>query len=177
LNIFFSFEKTEESTALNEAFEIGGFPYSNAMRNMGSTFIFMALNVSFIVMLILASIFPSNRLSLWVREKLMWNYFLRFMLQQYTTLLISALINMNRIDYSNLTNKIGTYLSFVTIGLCALFPFILTYLICIRPKMPAKEYEAKYGTISEGMRQNSIVGKYWPVFQIIKQIITIVVLV
>ena len=122
---------------MTEGFEIGGFPYANAMRNMGSTFIFLALNVKIIVILILASVFRKNRLSIWVREKLMWNYFLRFMLQQYTTLLISAMININRIDYSNLPNMIGTYLSFVTIGLCALFPFIVTYLIYIRPKMPA----------------------------------------
>jgi hypothetical protein len=162
---------------LTEAFEIGGFPYANAMRNMGSTFIFMALNLIIIVVLIVASIFENNRLSIWLREKLMWNYFLRFMLQQYTTLLISAMINVNRIDFSNLPNTIGTYLSYVTIGLCALFPLIVTYLIYIRPKVPEKEYEAKYGTIAEGIRQNNAVARYWPVLQLIKQIITISVLV
>jgi hypothetical protein len=133
LNIFFSFHDTDESTALNEAFEIGGFPYSNAMRNMGSTFIFLALNFFFIVLLIIAYIFRTYRLSIWVREKLMWNYFLRFMLQQYTTLLISAMININRLDFSNVPNKIGSYLSFVTIGLCSLFPFTIAYLIYISP--------------------------------------------
>jgi hypothetical protein len=134
------------------------------MRNMGSTFIFLVLNVLFIFLLIIASIFYRYRLSLWIREKLMWNYFLRFMLQQYTTLLLSAMINMNRIDYSNLPNKIGTYISFVTISLCAFFPFLVAYLIYIRPKTPAKEYEAKYGTISEGISQQSAVTRYWPVF-------------
>jgi uncharacterized membrane protein len=67
-----------------------------------------------------------------LREKLIWNYFLRFMLQQYTTIFISALINLNRTDYSNLPNNIGTYISFVTIGLCVFFPGIVAYLIYIR---------------------------------------------
>ena len=74
------------------------------------------------------------------------------------------MINMNRIDYSNLPNKIGTYISFVTISLCTFFPFLVAYLIYIRPKTPAKEYEAKYGTISEGISQKSAVARYWPVF-------------
>jgi hypothetical protein len=146
------------------------------MRNMGSTFIFLAFNVILLMFLLIHSIFSCKILSLRFREKLIWNYFLRFMLQQYTTLYISALINLNRIDYSNLPNNIGTYLSFVTIGICVLFPGIIAYLIHLRSQMAEIDYETKYGTITEGLKKEGL-AKYWQVFLIIKQMITLTILV
>ncbi len=52
---------------MNTAFEVGGFPYTNGMRNMGSTFIFLVVNMGLLVGVIVMPIFSCKRVKLWVR--------------------------------------------------------------------------------------------------------------
>ena len=53
----------EEDVALNEAFENAGFPFTNAMRNMGSTFFYLLIDFGALLVLFLTTLCLNTKLS------------------------------------------------------------------------------------------------------------------
>ena len=50
-----------------------------------------------------------DKLSLWLKEQFVWNYFIRFMMQQYVTLYLSSFIQMQSLKNEDgfLGDKVG----------------------------------------------------------------------
>ena len=90
----------------------------------------------------------------------MWNYFIRFFIQQFPTMYISVLINLTKFSFDSVPNKIGSYLSFSSLAICLLFPIIVYSLINLKlnVKISDAEFNVKYGTISEGLRPGNESG-------------------
>lgn len=65
---------------INTYFDAVGFQYSNAARNMGSAFLFLAFDAFLLALILLSRIFGPAKLAEFLNRKLLWNYFLRFMI-------------------------------------------------------------------------------------------------
>jgi hypothetical protein len=70
------------------------------------------------------------------------------------------LINFTQLDYSSLSNKIGSILSYMTLNVCILFPILVGFILYLKNsgKLSKAEYEEKYGTITEGLREDPAAG-------------------
>jgi hypothetical protein len=79
MNKIFTFNN-DEDIPLNDAFDQAGFPFTNAMRNMGSTFFYLVIDLAAMLALCLTVFCSGSRFSIWLRNKIMWNYFIRFMI-------------------------------------------------------------------------------------------------
>jgi hypothetical protein len=76
---------------------------------MGSTFIYVIGNILLGFLIIISSLMKLDKLSLWLKEQFVWNYFIRFMMQQYFTLYLSSVIQMQSLKNEDgfLGDKVG----------------------------------------------------------------------
>ncbi|TNV87954.1 hypothetical protein FGO68_gene457 [Halteria grandinella] len=171
-----------ESQAINSQFYQNGFQQMMLLQNLGSTFVYLILIVSgFLVMLLTRinlglDLRPIYRLSRWLQAKLMWNYSLRFLMQQYPPLIISSLINMYEFSFETPGQKLSSSLSVVIIGLSQFITIILLYKVN-RSDVNSADFVSKYGTILEGMNLKSVVGRNWSVLVMIRWTVTSVIMV
>lgn len=87
----FSFDD-ENDEALSDYFANGGFSSRNALRNMGSTAIFLTLNVGLLLVMWLSDVLGIERFHAYLSKKYKWNHFLRTAIQQYLTIVTASLI-------------------------------------------------------------------------------------
>jgi hypothetical protein len=88
---------------LNEQFENNGYNTISSILNLGSLF-FYAIGILLInLILVLAGRFPyvnSMRLYQWMSEKVFHSLLLRFLIESYVQIIMSANINFVKIQYS-----------------------------------------------------------------------------
>jgi hypothetical protein len=89
--------------SLNEQFENNGYNTISSILNLGSLF-FYAIGILLInLILVLAGRFPyvnSMRLYQWMSEKVFHSLLLRFLIESYVQIIMSANINFVKIQYS-----------------------------------------------------------------------------
>ncbi|TNV87220.1 hypothetical protein FGO68_gene15213 [Halteria grandinella] len=165
--------------ALCPSFERVGYTSMNTVSNLGSTFVFLIIMVlAYLVTIMLY----------WCREtflkkaydfmsrKLIWNGIIRFMIQQYQSILLACLINTNlalqnfNIDLETMKertetigDKMSVFTNFILFSSVALLPFIIALTIKThRGEIQTEKFISKFGTIVEGLNcDNSL---YWNVF-------------
>lgn len=104
----FSFDDNTDGP-MNQNFNIGGYQSKNALKNMQSTFIFLCCYVFLLFVLFLLDALKrinvygsvSMKVQKWLEEALLWNGVLRFIVQQYSTLLLSCWINFYYVSVHN----------------------------------------------------------------------------
>ena len=126
--------KEEADHALNSYFEFNGFESMSLVKNLGSTFIYLLIYFLGLISLLLLIACKSyanssnmlNWLKTWLKKHLIWNSSIRFVLQQFQPLMISALINLYdvricffinyfQLRFNNSSNIICSVLSLVII--------------------------------------------------------------
>ncbi|TNV87952.1 hypothetical protein FGO68_gene897 [Halteria grandinella] len=171
-----------ESQAINSQFYQNGFQQMMLLQNLGSTFVYMIIVISGFLMMILTrinlglDIRPIYRLSRWLEVRLMWNYSLRFLMQQYPPLIISSLINMYEFKFDTPGKMLSSSLSVVIIGLSQLITLALLYKVNYSDFRSA-EFVSKYGTLLEGINLKSVIGRNWSVLVMIRWTVTSVIMV
>ncbi|TNV85983.1 hypothetical protein FGO68_gene12606 [Halteria grandinella] len=105
--------KEEEGQGLNYYFEQQGFKSVNILFNLGSTLIY-TFGLIGIYLVYLISICIFKRVAMYLEKGLFWGSTIRFIIQQFQPMLISALINLQQLEFSS-TMKIGSSIYTVTI--------------------------------------------------------------
>lgn len=91
------------------------------IKNLGSTFIYLIVYLLGYMILIMLQVFArlTKRLT-WLegklRDSLMWNSTLRFIMQQFPPLLISGILNMYYLRWDSYPNTTCSVLSFVIVS-------------------------------------------------------------
>lgn len=113
-----------------------------------------------------------TKISDYLADKLLWNYFLRFVIQQYVTLYIASLINLYRVVYSTNGDYTGDVLSFVILpGCLVILPVMAAIVVKTGGTLP------QFKSLTEGLRDNSTVAKLWTVITLGKWCLTLTILV
>ena len=115
--------KEEADHALNSYFEFNGFESMSLVKNLGSTFIYLLIYFHGLISLLLLIACKSyanssnmlNWLKTWLKKHLIWNSSIRFVLQQFQPLMISAMINLYDLRFNNSSNIICSVLSLLII--------------------------------------------------------------
>jgi hypothetical protein len=99
----FLFSKTEEDQdeGLNRIFEVNNYGSTKAVKNMGSTVLYVALyallQLFYLILIGLTKLFGEGRVSRfrrWLSLKLYWNISIRLYIQQYSSILLASAINL-----------------------------------------------------------------------------------
>jgi len=67
---------------------------------MASTFFFLLANLALLTFIGAAKLLKMTSIYNYLASKVLWSYFLRFLIQQYLTIYMSCLINLYRLDFS-----------------------------------------------------------------------------
>jgi len=117
LTPYFKQEKDDDGNFIDDEsfsqyFDQQGFQSMYAFNNLGSTllfsFLFLALYSAYLISKMLAALYPSfERVVTYLESKLFWNSTVRFIVQQFQPLLISALINIFQVRLNLLFTRIA----------------------------------------------------------------------
>lgn len=164
---------------LNDYFDLVGYQSSNAIKNLGSTFVFLILNVFLLLIIGMFKLLKCTKAYNYLASKVLWNYIIRFMIQQYVTLCLSSLINLYRIDLSQSGDITSIALVFILIPLVVATPFVLGTIVMMRAsgKISEETFEKQFSSLSQGLRQATSVQRLWTVLNIFKWLGTCTVLV
>ncbi|TNV85934.1 hypothetical protein FGO68_gene8988 [Halteria grandinella] len=105
--------KEDEGQGLNYYFEQQGFKSVNILFNLGSTLIY-TFGLIGLYLIYLFSICLAKRFALYLEKRLFWGTTIRFIIQQFQPMLISALINMQYLEFSSMM-KMGSSVYTITI--------------------------------------------------------------
>ncbi|TNV86861.1 hypothetical protein FGO68_gene9932 [Halteria grandinella] len=168
----------ESDTPLNDCFDVYGYEAKQNIRNSGSSFLFMSILIVEIVILYALQMISSLEIE---RIKGMyekysryfkWNVVLRFIIQQYPTLLIASVINTYEIRGESLGELMSTAVTFITLA-SSLFIFLTFHLILQR----SSTNSTSYSTLLEGLRQGSSVARKWSMVYLLRWTYIIIILV
>lgn len=108
LTPYFTQEKDDDGNFIDDEsfsqyFDQQGFQSMYAFSNLGSTllfsFLFLALFSTYLISKLLATLYPIfEKAVTYLEAKLFWNSTVRFIVQQFQPLLISALINLFQVS-------------------------------------------------------------------------------
>jgi len=111
-----------EEQPLNQYFEENDFSSKVAIKNMGSTFVYICIFVLLVLQLPLLAIISKNSIKIslfyqWMRDKLIWNGFFAFIMSQYPPIIISCGINVYEIDFSSKNQAVKIFSSSLSLVL------------------------------------------------------------
>lgn len=96
----------EEDQALNQYFDENGYSTKVLIKNLGSTFVYMVIYCLLLLMIpilkFMSNIFPKlSKAHMWLKQKMLWNATISFILQQYPALILSSGINLYGLSFKN----------------------------------------------------------------------------
>jgi hypothetical protein len=107
----------------------------------------------------------------------MWNWSLKFYLQQFVPLFISSAINLYDIDFKTTVNKISTILSCIIIPVCVAGVGVIFYVV--NKKIKEEKFMERYGELLEELKfqTDRFMIINWRPMQLVRWIATITILV
>ncbi|TNV86580.1 hypothetical protein FGO68_gene10524 [Halteria grandinella] len=187
--LLFSEEELEDDEGLNFYFDINGYSSRKIMINLGSTLIFILLAPLGIILYgILKALERFTKRLERIREKLgnslYWNSTSRFVLQQFTPIVLSSTINLLYLNTNSFFNSFGIFLAFSLLFIAAFSLISFTYKIYMRDKdepFSSLKFDIAFKPLLEGVKLNSTmknnVALYWNILVLVRWVITILVLV
>ncbi|TNV87030.1 hypothetical protein FGO68_gene3094 [Halteria grandinella] len=171
---------SEDDNAICPSFKLAGYSSKLTISNLGSTFVFIFILISFQVGLVLTKILtvliPIERFKrayLKAKNRLYWNMLMRFAIQQYQAIMISSLVciyykldgfNLSQAEFLARTESLGQKISAYTgIALFAggfLAPIAMAGVIYKHQRagtLMTTQFNDIYGTLIDGLR----VGTHW----------------
>jgi hypothetical protein len=144
----FKFDEVNKELALSKQIDEFGYGSANALLNLGSSFIFLALELSFfffwILIYILSCIFTSlNNIERYLRFKLFCIPIMRFLIEQYPNLLLSSLIAINSPTPKGHTpsgDAASIFISRMLIIWLISLPFFGLFMILFKPNLTVRRF-------------------------------------
>ncbi|TNV87252.1 hypothetical protein FGO68_gene8134 [Halteria grandinella] len=173
----------DNDRSLCPSFERVGYTSMNTISNLGSTFVFLIFIIlAYLTTLVLQFLSRTKfkRAFEFMKKQLIWNAALRFMIQQYQSILLACFINTNlalqnftidaetmKQQTSNIGDKMSIYTNFILFASVVLFPFIVVGIIQFKKEqIKTEDFNNKFGTIMEGLNcENSL---YWNVIVLVR---------
>jgi hypothetical protein len=153
------------------------------IKNLGSTFIYLIVYLMGYLVLIILQVFARfTKRFTWLegklRDSLMWNSTLRFIMQQFPPLLISGILNMYYLRWDSYPNTICSFLSFVIVSSLMIS---LIGIWWVTKKHEDKLTDAvavkKFDTLFQGLNLRTRIGRYWNTLVLARWGITIYILI
>ncbi|TNV87223.1 hypothetical protein FGO68_gene12152 [Halteria grandinella] len=169
--------------ALCPSFERVGYTSMNTVSNLGSTFVFLIIMVHAYLLTILLYFFKETALKKayeFMNKRLIWNGILRFMIQQYQSILLACFINTSlalqnfnidsetmKYQTSTVGNQMSVFSNFILFASVTLLPLIIAFIIKKhRDLILTEKFISKFGTVLDGL--NCVRSVYWHVFVLIR---------
>ncbi|TNV87132.1 hypothetical protein FGO68_gene17674 [Halteria grandinella] len=154
------------------------------MRNLGSAIIFIVLMVlGNILFLILKAIGKFTKRFERIKDKLgsslYWGSTTRFILQQFTPIVLSSTITLLDFNTEHFFDSFGIFLAIALLFITAFSLISFTYQLYKRDKdepFSSLKFDIAFKPLIEGINLSSF-GKYWNIVVLIRWVITIFVLI
>ncbi|TNV86771.1 hypothetical protein FGO68_gene13310 [Halteria grandinella] len=171
-------ELVEWDAPLSECFEIGGYQSKQTIINAGSVLVYaIVMANAFIVLGVLKGLRKRSRVLQRMHEKLdgqmKWNTVIRFIMQQYSALILAASINMYQEFNSTDPNGFISSSIISWISLASLVPIFVVFARILRQN-PISD---RCSTLTEGLNTSNWVGKHWKIAFLVRQFSMISILV
>mmetsp|Transcript_23308 Transcript_23308/g.22916 ORF Transcript_23308/g.22916 Transcript_23308/m.22916 type:complete len:400 (+) Transcript_23308:2791-3990(+) len=148
----------DDSEPLNSNFYDMGYESLNIITNLGSNFLFLAIIlVLYLVHCLLKAcrnLSKGNKLVYEFSSKhLFYSLILRFLLENYLTYSICALLHIKMLMFDNSSNTFASVMALISSGFLLLFPvFVTLFLLVNFQKLPEEGFYRKYGSLYENLR-------------------------
>lgn len=146
----FTFEE-ENNDPLTPFFDQLGYSNINSIQNMGSAFLFLLFELALLFFVLpITMILRINKLYEWLKRQIIWNSMLRFLIQEYMTLLISSYVNIVKfkLDFKFNGTSASILTCFLLLAICFLLPFVNTSILWRhRHHLNSSSFQVKYGTL------------------------------
>ncbi|TNV87016.1 hypothetical protein FGO68_gene9018 [Halteria grandinella] len=169
---FLTFDDASD-TSLGSSFEGAGFGSMNALRNLGSSFIYIILTFYYYSFILTLSIFVTAGLRTIIKEsksELFWTVPLRMIIQQYFIYTLSALINLSQLRYNTSADQLASvtsiFLMIIVIGAPPLFAYIIFM------KESIENFQERFGTLTETVTE---AGRYSVPIDLVHALLTILI--
>ncbi|TNV86436.1 hypothetical protein FGO68_gene13577 [Halteria grandinella] len=180
-------EDLDEDSAFNMYFESQGFESRLILFNLGSTLVFLIIQISLIlyggIIKVMSSIFQRQIKELltvfyrarkqydFLQPRIFWGGTIRFIIQQFQPLLFSSLINIKSATVSELTpQSVGLKLSF-SLSLILFSVTLLSIVAFFWIIKRGKAWEQRFETLIEGLNTRPSgfqLSSYWTVWTLVK---------
>jgi hypothetical protein len=116
-----------------------------------------------------------------MRDYLLWNGTLKFIIAQFSPIIICCGINLYKLDFQKMDGTgVSSVISIVFIILSAI-SLIVIFLIIRKysalKQMNSEEFLSKFGALTEGLRVKGWVCQIWNILIMVRWVITCVVLI
>lgn len=139
------------------------------VKNLGSTLVYLVVVIFFYFVLVFTSLLYGmfgilHRLYLFIKRHMVWNFTLRFMIQQFQPLVMFSIINLYHLQHDLILYISSIVITFFVLILAHFV--ILIMAIVIRQsdkakKLKKKRFNETYGAMIEGLTLSGFAGKYW----------------
>ncbi|TNV87199.1 hypothetical protein FGO68_gene6267 [Halteria grandinella] len=159
-------EDEEDDEPLNEYIGANGFGSKNLIKNLQSTFLYLVLlliiTITVPIILVLHRCFQKLQTPDRLIPDYVCNSYIRFLTQQYSPLIFSALINLYdmKIDSRTFGGDMSSVLS-PAIFFCLFCAIIYLTKLVKNNNLQSPQFVKRYGNIVEGLRIESPLGRYW----------------
>jgi hypothetical protein len=155
------------------------------LNNLGSTLVYIAIIVfvySFYVFLsILSFIFPNyfKKLKEWLGKKIIWNFMIAFLLQQFQQLLMLSLVNFYDLRNYTLTDYFSGVLAIILTAITLSFIVFSLVILKLRntKKLSDEVYDHHFSSLTTDLSMKGTIGTYWRVLTIIRSALVSAILV
>lgn len=175
--------KLTHTEAVNTPLEMLGYESQNFIINSGLCFVvFMAslLGLAFIGICFMLEgrhvVFA--RLYRGLKNTLIWNFFIRLLLEGYIDLALASIIQIKNLNINGFGDAISFSTGFSVLHLVVLFPFVcLAFLKTNFKKLDSMEVRKTYGSIYTGLRVDSVAALMYPLsYQLRRLMLCVIVL-
>ncbi|TNV87225.1 hypothetical protein FGO68_gene16327 [Halteria grandinella] len=165
----------EGDSPLSQSFESAGFGSRNALRNLGSTFLYINLSFFYYSLIFALNLFVyakgklRNAMSK-MTKNLFWPYPLRMIIQQYFFYTLASLINLTQLSDKSSGEQLASIVSIALLVIVLGAPPLFTILLMNRHKIT--QFEERFVTLTEGMTED---GAYSVVIELMQAMFTILI--
>ena len=169
----------DDQQNIKASFDELGYGSAYSSNNLGSVYI-LALIIGFgLILSVLLSCCTRFTFARWLHTKiknaLYWNFVIRFILEAALEISFCAYFNFY---YGEFKIRIfGSWFNYVSMGIMTsclvLLPFFILdfYLATNFYKIDSEDFEAKYGSVYEGLKKDKKLSLIYPVYFIIRRML------
>ncbi|TNV87083.1 hypothetical protein FGO68_gene13711 [Halteria grandinella] len=187
--------ESSDDDALCPSFKLAGYNSKFTISNLGSTFAFLFVLISYQVMLLITKqlftyIFPIKWIKKQIQkglDQLYWNSHMRFAIQQYQAILLSSLVCVNLSlnsfhispsQFQQITETVGekmsVYLGIALFAASILVPLAMGMVVYLHQRagtLMSSKFQQRYGTLLEGLdvsARSNFLKPYWSVITLFR---------
>ncbi|TNV72742.1 hypothetical protein FGO68_gene14693 [Halteria grandinella] len=168
-------DEQEDNEAINTYFDGQGFSSKFLLFNIGSTLIFMAMQIFLLLLTGIAALFKpisswAKRLHTFLSSRLIWGGTIRFIIQQFQPLLMSSLINIASYSLADLEDKsLGVLFSY-TLSVLIISVLGISVVSFIKLTARGRVNEPPFAPLIDGIKSPSSrpLSPYWTSLTLLK---------